>query len=255
MGARTACFAILLGVLLAGVVARPAEPRVQTAASRAPCSTQVAERAARRSGFATRVERYWGRRFGSAEFSVWDAVCGDLAGRHGRDMVVVMLLDSGTGGSPKPWAIFNRTRRGRLRLHHVDLGKHLICPQSVRIHNRVLTIYRPSEYLGAYTLCDRMARYRWNRRGYVLIGIHNAFTRCRTPRVVAPPGGGFGLIVEQLRVASLSCGSGLRIARRDIVGEPPGKWHCAEILGGEQRCSFGHNWRKWLTYRFGGDAG
>jgi len=223
-------------------------------ASRAPCSNAVGERAARNSGFAARAENYWSKRFGSVEFSVSRSVCGHLAGR-GRDMVVVMLLDGGTGGSPKPWAIFNRTRRGRLHLSYADVGRHLICPQSVGIHHRRLTIYRPSEYLGAYTLCDRIARYRWKHRRYVLTGVHNAYTTCRSPLVAAPPGPGYGLIIERMRAASVSCNAAARLAARNVYGRSTGGWSCAEILGGEQRCFHRRNWRKWFTYFFGGDAG
>jgi hypothetical protein len=256
--ARRAAFAAAaLTALFAAVALQPGMAQVgqPAAASRAHCSTAAAERAARASGFSARAERYWGNRFGEVDFSAWRAVCGHLAGRRGRDMVVVLLLEQGTGGSPKPWAVFNRTRRGRLHLSHVDLGKHLICPQSIGIHHRVLTVYRPAEYLGAYTLCEMKARYRWERGDYRLLGVHAAFSRCHDPQIYPPPGGGYGLIIEDLRVAGVSCTRGAGVAGRNVIQGAPGKWNCAEVFGGEVRCSYGRSWRRWLTYRFGGDAG
>lgn len=255
--ARQAAVLLALAIVPALVALWPAVAQPQPSEarmSRASCSIAAAERAVTASGFTARVESFWGRHFGPVDFSAWKATCGHLAGRR-RDMVVVLQLEQGTGGSPKPWAIFNRTRRGSLHLSHGDLGKHLICPQSVRIHRRRLHVYRPSEYLGAYTLCDRVATYRWKRSAYVMTGVRDAFERCRNPMVVPSPLGGYGLILTGLRAAGLSCRAAGRIAARDIVGEPPGRWNCAEMYGGEMRCFHGRNWRKWLTYRFGGDAG
>lgn len=251
--ARQAVVLLALAIVsaLAALWPAAAQPQPSEAeASRASCSVAAAERAVRASGFATRVESFWGKRFGTAEFSTSRVTCGHLAGRR-RDMVAVLQLAGGTGGSPKPWAVFNRTRRGKLRLGHGDLGKHLICPQGVRIHRRALRIYRPSEYLGAYTLCDRVATYRWKRGTYVMTGARAAFKRCKNPLVVPTRLG--RLPLRRVRVSGLSCRAGGRIAARDIVDDPLGRWNCADIYGGETRCFHGRNWRRWMTYRFNFD--
>lgn len=112
------------------------------------------------------AERYWGGIFGEVDFEVWRAVCGHLAGRHGADMVIALGLVDGTGGSPKPWGIFNRTEQGGFRLGYESFGRKLICPMGMRIHDRALDIYRPLEYLGGYTVCDQIMTFRWTGRSY-----------------------------------------------------------------------------------------
>ena len=222
-------------------------PAGSAGVSRAACSNAEAEKALRESGFAARAERYWGDRFGTAEFAAWRTTCGHLAGR-GKDMVTVLLLESGTGGSPKPWAIFNRTRSGDLRLRHSDLGKRLICPQSVNIQNRTLAIYRPTEYLGAYTICDQILRFHWQDGDYRKIGVRPAFERCQNPQVIRPARG-YGLIVRDLHVAGVSCGQAARLLSHGL----PSKWQCIATDDGT-RCLYRGNWRKWMTYIVEGSA-
>lgn len=247
--ASSAAALLLLSIAAAAWGSESADSAKGAIARAGACPESAAEQAVQSSGFARHAERLWERRFGRAEFAVSRTVCGHLAGRRGRDMVVVLGLSGGTGSSPKPWAIFNRTRRGLFRLRHEDLGRRLICPQGVGIHRRVLSIYRPTEYWGAYTICDQVARFRWKHGHYEQISIRPAFERCRSPQVIPPSGGGYGLIVRDLRVAGMSCRRGA-----GVISQMPPRWHCNPV-DDEARCQLEGNWRKWLTYVSEGSAG
>lgn len=77
--------------------------------------------------------------------------------------------------------------------------------------------------------------------------------RCGSP-VVANPLGGYGLILQDLRVNAVTCKTGERIAGRAIVGRKTAGWTCRPVKGsvGRQVC---RKRKLSVAYTFGGDAG
>lgn len=234
---------VLAGVCI-GMGAMPARAADSPSSAASNCSDDVADRAARASGFVDRAERFWAARFGAAQFKVSAATCGHLAGRSGRDLVVVLHLVDGTGGSPKPWAILNRSRRGTLKLRYGNLGEKLICPGSMRVQRRKLLVHRPTEYLGAHSICDEVATFRWKGKTYRQVRVKPSWRWCQSPQRIDGEGGGFTAF--HMRVSGLSCSRGWRLLRRG--GRLP-LWWCDLIGDTEVRCKHTRNVRRWLTYQ------
>lgn len=193
-----------------------------------------------------KAEDFWRGRLPieASGLSVSQIRCGSLTGKPGLEVVVVLGLRRGTGSSPKPWGIYNRSRRGRFRLAHFDPGRKLICPSTPTIHRRVLTIYGISEYLGAHTLCDRIVQFEWRRGRYVQVANRLAFRRCqKAPRIPAE-GGTFTM--TRLRVSKTTCARAAALVARS--SELHG-WNCLFLESDREiRCVDKRNPRRWFAY-------
>lgn len=213
---------------------------------RAACPPGVAEASSASSGFVDRARSYW-----SYDFRVGGAICGRLSPDRVEDLVVWLEVVGGTGGSPHPWAILNGTQTGGYELAHEDVGQQLICETSIRLRRQTLVINRPSEYLGAFTLCDRLSVTRWKGGDYRVGKSQRAYRRCDSQISE----------IRRLRVANgVSCRRGERVARDDAI-ESTSKagtaarradWTCHQLTDSdgyykETRCGAGH-WNKWLIY-------
>jgi hypothetical protein len=231
---RKGIFAVFLLLLWGGAFAVSAD-------ARPTCPEGAAESVAAASGFLDLAERHWSEQLTPGiEFAVSRAVCGRVSGDRLADMVVVLAVVGGTGGSPKPLGIFNGEPSGGFSLRHVDLNqRRLICPSSVRIRGGQLKVNRPSEYEGAWTVCDRLMRFRFLDRGTYGVRESRAFKRCRTVEV------------PDLRVAGIGCSRGIGIARASLYGSvfPPG-WDCTPEFSPytRDRTCVRNSWRKWLKY-------
>lgn len=215
-------------ILLSGALV---EPRIGNAAS---CGKGTADRAATGSGFIDRARGQWGY-----EFRVESATCGKLTGDAVLDMVVVLSVEGGTGSSPRPFAIFNGNTRREFQLRHVDLNlKRLICARSVRIRDRVLTILRPSQYLGAYTVCDRINQFRWTAGRYRSQDA-SAFRSCD------------GTQIARLRAAGISCRRAAEIAYGHAYRQSTARgWQCSPTDPNTRdvTCQSQSNFRQWLKF-------
>lgn len=209
------------------------------------CPPGTAQQAAEAS-LIPHAERYWGEVFGEAEFTVWRAICGNLAGRNGADMVVALGLVNGTGGSPKPWGIFNRTEQGNYLLRYENFGRKLICPSGMFIHKRKLDVYRPSEYLGGYTVCDQILTFRWSGSGYKRVKTRHAYRTCE-PRTIRTRYG-FTVGIRKLLVAGFSCGRGRNLIAKYPVGLPEDQWQCFTNEDFLTQCQRRNSWKKWMRF-------
>ena len=210
------------------------------------CPKAVGKQVSNAGAIRRRAGQFWndGLSIPASDFRVSLIRCGDLTGRGDPEIVVVLGVRGGTGGSPKPWGIYNRARRGRLHLVHFDPGRELICPSTPTIHRQVLTIYKVSEYIGAHTLCDRIVRFKWRRGRYVQTVERPAFHRCRKPPEIPAEGGGFNM--TRFRVSKMACAKAVALVSRNT--ELRG-WNCLFLeKDHEIRCVAKGDPRRWFAY-------
>lgn len=222
-------------------------PNIADASKRSTvCPKSIVKQISNAGALKRKAGRFWreGPSIPASEFRISVIRCGDLTGEKSSEVVVVLAVHGGTGGSPKPWGVYNRSRRGRLHLSHFDPGRKLICPSTPTINRQTLTVYRVSEYIGAHTLCDRIIRLKWRRGRYVQIADKPAFKRCRRSPEIAAEGGGFNM--TRLRVSRMACAKAVGLVSRNT--ELHG-WNCLFLeKEHEVRCVSRGDPRRWFSY-------
>lgn len=190
------------------------------------------------------AETYWSQslEIPLSEWSVASIRCGQLAPSAGEEIVVVLTLRSGTGGSPRPWGIYQRGNDGAYMLVHFDPGQRLVCPSTATIETRTFEIYRASRYEGAYTLCDQIVRYRW-RGGRYVSSVRRSFRHCA------------GVLAQDMFKAVSIRASGFSCRKaRGLIRSSSITWslHCSSVGGGpETHCLAAKDERRWISYVVG----
>ncbi len=84
----------------------------------------------------------------------------------------------------------------------------------------------------------------------------SALKKCSGPLGYSPKNGGYGLIIEDMRVQRINCKRAAEIGGEFYAGDPmPHGWHCQYPNGASAtHCRYRHTHRR-FSFIFGGDAG